>query len=258
MPSLLELQRAVYRGLVAGDDGLCGGHIVADGIAGTARLNVYRNTFIGGLTTALRLIYPAIHRLVGAPFFESAARLFIKAQPPKSAWLDQYGSLFPEFLAGFPPAATLPYLPGVARLERAVNRALHAADTAPLDLTRLAVVKAADRGNIAFEPHPSLGLVAAEHPVDAIWRAVLEADDATMAAIDLAAGPHWLLVERGANGVEVIRLAEPEWRFLAELCASRPLQAAIEAASEIDAASLLAEHLAVGRFVDFRLSQEIN
>ncbi len=83
MPTLLELQRAVCRGLMAGEDGPCAAHIVADGIAGAARLNIYRNTVIGNLTTALRLVYPVTHRLVGAPFFESAARLFIEAQPPE-------------------------------------------------------------------------------------------------------------------------------------------------------------------------------
>jgi Putative DNA-binding domain len=124
MPTMLELQRAVYRGLVVGEDGPCAEHVVAEGIAGEARLNIYRNTFIANLTTALRLVYPAIHCLVGALFFESAARFFIEAQPPRSAWLDEYGADFPEFLAGFAPAASLPYLPGVARLERAVNTAL--------------------------------------------------------------------------------------------------------------------------------------
>ena len=251
MPTLLELQRAVRRGLVAGEDAGCAAQVVADGIAGEARLNIHRNAFIGNLTTALRLVYPAVCRLVGAPFFENASRLFIEAEPPRSAWLDAYGADFPEFLAGFPPAATLHYLPGIARFERAVNHALHAADAEPLDLPRLAA--AAAHGDIVLVPHPSVGLVAAAHPVDAICRAVLEADDAAMAAIDLAAGPVWLIVARGANGVEIQPLTEPEWRFMADLCASLPLPAAIEAAPEIDAASLLAGHLAAGRFIGFEL-----
>jgi len=257
MPTLLELQRAVYRGLVAAEEGFCAAHVVADRIVGEARLNVYRNTLIGNLTTALRLVYPAIHRLVGGPFFESAARLFIEAEPPQSAWLEEYGAGFPEFLAGFAPAASLPYLPGVTRLERAVNMALHAVDAAPLDLSRLAAVNAADQGHIVFVPHPSVGLLAADYPVDAIWRAVLSQDDAAMTAIDLAAGPVWLMVERNASGVEVLRLPEPEWRFMSELCASRSLQEAIDAAPEIDAASVLAGHLAAGRFIRFGLRSEL-
>jgi hypothetical protein len=258
MPTLLELQRAVYRALAAGEDAPCAAAVVADGIAGEARLNLYRNTFFASLTTALRLVYPTVHRLVGAPFFETAARLFIAAEPPQSAWLDEYGAGFPEFLADFAPAASLSYLPGVARLERAVNRALHAADAAPLDLTRLTAITPAHHGHIAFVPHPSVGLVAADHPVDAIWRAVLAADDAAMAAIDLAAGPVWLLVERTPSGVEPLPLPEPEWRFISALCASSSLQEAIDATPEIDAARLLAEHLAVGRFIDFDLIQGFN
>jgi hypothetical protein len=144
------------------------------------------------------------------------------------------------------------------RLERAVNRALHAADAEPLDLSRLAGIATDHHGPISFVPHPSLGLVMADHPVDAIWRAVLAAGDAAMAAIDLAAGPVWLMVERNASGVEVLRMPEPEWRFLSELCASRPLPEAIDAAPGTDVASLLARHLAAGRFVDFDLNQPFN
>jgi hypothetical protein len=257
MTRLIELQRAVYRSLVDGDDAPAAAHVVADGIA-AARLGVYRNTFIGSLTAALRLVYPAIYRLVGAPFFERAARRFIEAEPPVSAWLDEYGALFPGFLAGFAPAAALRYLPDVARLEWAVNRALHAKDAEPLDLSRLSAVPARDHGHVALVPHPSVSLVTAEYPVDAIWQAVLAEDDAALAAIDLAAGPVWLMVERNASGVEVLRLAAPEWRFMSELTVSRSLQEAIDAAPGIDAASLLAGHLAAGRFIDFGLDSSDN
>jgi hypothetical protein len=251
MPTLLEVQRAVGRSILAGDDAPAARDVLADGLAPEARLGIYRNNFIGNVTTALRLSYPAVHRLVGAEFFEGAARIFIAAEPPRRADLDSYGEGFPEFLAGFPPASALPYLPGVARLEWTVNRALHAPDMAPLDLSRLAAVAAANHGRVAFRPHPSVALVAADHPVDAIWRAVLAEDDDAMAAIDLDAGRVRLLVERRDTGVEVTRLDEPAWRFATALCASRPRQIAIDAALEVDATTLLAEHLAAGRFIGF-------
>ena len=55
MPTLLEVQRAMRRSLVEHDDGEAAAYILADGLAPEARLNVYRNTAIGALTTALRL-----------------------------------------------------------------------------------------------------------------------------------------------------------------------------------------------------------
>src|SRR5713101_4836442 len=148
MPTLLELQRAVHRSLVARDDGAVVRHILADGIAPEARLNIYRNTFIGALTTALRLSFPAAHRLVGSEFFESAAGIFIEEEPPRTAYLDEYGEAFPEFLSRFAPAASLAYLSGVARLEWAMSRALHAPDVEPLDVSRLSAIDPGDHGRV--------------------------------------------------------------------------------------------------------------
>jgi uncharacterized membrane protein YphA (DoxX/SURF4 family) len=255
VPTLLEVQRALRRSLVEHDDSEAAGCILADGLAPEARLNVYRNTFIGALTTALRLAYPAVHRLVGPEFFEGTTRIFIEKEPPRGAYLDGYGSGFPEFLALFRQAASLTYLPDVARLEWAVSRALHAPDVEALDLSRLVAVDPADYGRIAFVPHPSVGLVQSDCPADTIWRAVLAQDDAVMAAIDLGSGPVWLMVQRFATGVEVARFSEQEWRFANRLCAGQPLQKALDDVSGFDASAVLAGHLAAGRFTGFRLER---
>jgi hypothetical protein len=252
VPTLLEVQRAMRRSLVERDDEAAA-YILADGLPPGARLEVYRHTSISALTTALRLSYPVVHRLVGAEFFDGATRIFIEAEPPHGAYLDEYGAEFPGFLARFPPAAPLPYLSGAARLEWAVSRALHAPDADALDLSRLSMIDAADHGRIVFAPHPSLGLVYADHPVDAIWRAVLAQDEPAMAAIDLESGPVSLLVQRLEIGIDVIRISESEWRFATQLCSGRPLQTALDAAPGLDAATALAGHLAAGRFIGFRL-----
>jgi Putative DNA-binding domain len=251
MPTLHDLQRAVARSLIEREDGAAASHVFADGIDAAARLNVYRNTMVGGLTTALRLSYPAVHRLVGAAFFESAAQIFIAARPPKSACLDDYDPDFAEFLANFAPAASVPYLAGVARLDWAVSRALHASDAPALDPARLAALDAAEQRHLRFVPHPSMSLVCADHPVDAIWRAVLAQDDAAMAAIDLDAGSVRLLVQRRESGPEVTRLDRAAWHFTALLCAGHPLRDAIDAASGVDVPSLLATHLINGVFTTF-------
>jgi len=256
-PSLLEIQRALRASLVARDDGGISVHVAGADIGAGERLGIYRNTFASVLTTALRLSYPAVHGLVGADFFESAARFFIERHPPKCACLDDYGAEFPDFLSGFAPASSLPYLPDVARLEWAVSRALHAADAEPLDPRRLAALGDAEQARVEFVPHPSLTLVQVRHPADDIWRAVLEGDDAALSAIDPTTSRAWLLVQRLPAGVEVRRMSESAWRFTAALSAGRPLAAALAAAGDIDAPALLAEHLAAGRFVDFSLIESI-
>ncbi len=254
-PSLLELQRAVLRSVVAHDDAEAGTHVVGDGIEPAARLGIYRNTFASVLTNALRLSYPAVHRLVAAECFEGAARVFMDERPPQCANLDDYGADFPEFLARFPPVAALAYLPGVARLEWSVNRALHAQDAEPLNIARLAALTEEEQARVRFAPHPGLGLVHADHPADAIWRAVLDQDDAALASIDLASGPVWLLVHRAETGVEVSRFSEGAWYFTAALIAGHPLHRALEEARGTDAQALLAEHLSAGRFAGFSLAE---
>jgi hypothetical protein len=254
VPTLLEVQRAMRRSLLAQKE-QAEACVVPGGLTPAVRLAVYRNTMMGTLTAALRLSYPAVYRLVGREFFEGAAHIFVEKDPPHSAYVDEYGGSFPEFLGCFPPALSLAYLPGVARLEWAVSRAFHAADVAALDPSRLLAVDPAAHCRIVFTPNPSNGLVRADHPVDAIWRAVLARDDAALAAIDLGSGPVWLLVQRVETGVDVARISESEWRFVAQLCAGRPLQAALdEAALGLDASAALAGHLAAGRFIGFRLA----
>lgn len=253
MPTLLDVQHAVHRSVVEGDELAACTHIVSDGLPAKTRLQVYRNTFFGTLTKALRLSYPAVNHLVGDAFFESAAHTFIRDHPPTSAYLDEYGASFPGFLADFEPAAGIPYLPDVARLDWAASRALHAPDTDPLDPSRLATINLSDHARVVLTPDPTVGLLHSNYPVDDIWQAVLARDDTAMSAIDIASGPVWLLVRRAVTGVDIRRLRESEWRFTASLYAGQPLAAALDAESDIDAIALLAEHLAQGLFVNFEI-----
>ena len=58
VPTLLEVQHAVYRSIVGRDDAEAAAYIVAEGIDPEARLGIYRNTFASVLTNALRLTFP--------------------------------------------------------------------------------------------------------------------------------------------------------------------------------------------------------
>jgi hypothetical protein len=260
MLALLELQRALRAQLFG--DPPPSGQVLADALAqvlppdqdSALRLAIYRNTCHSTLLNALRLSFPAVQRLVGAQFFEGAAREFIRDHAARSANLSEYGSDFPVFLAGFAPAAGLAYLADVARLEWAVNRALHADDAPGLDLARLSLLDEASLSRVSFSAHPGVSLLRLGFPADAIWRAVLDQDDAAMAAIELAGGPVHLLIERDATGVQVRRLGAPAWEFTVRLCAGRPLFAVLDGGPDGQGHAWLAEQLSSGRVVDFKLT----
>jgi hypothetical protein len=253
VPTLLEIQTAMRRGLLGNGDATVAAAL-GDALAPADRLNIYRNTSRTALTNALRLNFPAVQRLVGEDFFAAVSDAFIAREPPNTARLDLYGDGFPEFLQRSKPAATLVYLPDVARLERAVGRALHALDVGPLEYSRLLDIESSVQGRVCFTPHPSVSLVSSPYPVDAIWRAILAHDDSALVAIDLSSGAVRLLVERRASEIEVTRMDEGRWKFTEALFAGNSLSAALAVADDADAAAWLAGHLAAGYLSDFALS----
>lgn len=248
MPTLLDVQQAVRRALAGSSSDVA--ELLADGVA-PDRIDIYRNTFLTTLVRALRLCYPAVRKLVGDAFFEGTADIFVREHLPQAAYLDLYGGEFSEFLEGFEPARGLPFLADVARLEWAVNRALHAPDAGPLDLQALAALTADGTSRIRLTPHPSVRWLRLGYPADIIWRAVLDRDDGALAALDLDDGPAHLLVERRATGVVVGRLDEASWTFGARLGRGELLQVVIDTTPGVEPTSVLAEHLASERFSGF-------
>src|SRR5690606_15015602 len=87
------------------------------------RFAVYRNNVVVGLVNALAARFPALQRIVGEEFFRAMAQLYVRAHPPRSRLLMEYGDGFADFIAAFEPAAELPYLADIARLEAARTRA---------------------------------------------------------------------------------------------------------------------------------------
>lgn len=254
MPSLLELQEAMRRSIVEFDDLEAAACIVDGGIDPQGRLSVYRNTSASTLIRALRLSYPAVDRLVGAEFFDAAASEFIRYNQPRNGYLDEFGNDFAGFLGSFPPAASAPYLSDVARLDWAVSRAVHAPDVPVLTPEALNEVAPDSHERVVLRPHPSVGLVHSKFPADGIWRAVLDGNDAALKAIDLSEGPAWLIVHRGASGVEVDRLLEPVWKFVGDIFTGSPLGTAVARAPDIDVAWTLADLLVRGRCTGFSLA----
>ncbi|OYY92739.1 MAG: DUF2063 domain-containing protein, partial [Polaromonas sp. 28-63-22] len=66
---------------------------------------IYRNTVLKGCIDALQGNYPTVSRLVGDDWFQAAAALHARSQPPGDSRMVLYGADFPNFLRHFEPAA---------------------------------------------------------------------------------------------------------------------------------------------------------
>ena len=101
MAELAALQARMAEALRSGRYASLAGAVRPGRIPAEEALAVHRNTALHGLINALRLSHPTVDALVGEDFFDQAARAFIEAQPPSSAWLTGYGEGFADFLQSY-------------------------------------------------------------------------------------------------------------------------------------------------------------
>jgi hypothetical protein len=150
------------------------------------RLAVYRNNVGSSLARALGESFPVVKALVGDEFFTALARQFTSACPPASPVLSQYGAAFGDFIDTFPPAAELPYLADVARLEWARIQAFYAADVPALGVAVLAshLAKPEALAQAMLGLHPSVSTVVSAHPVVSIWAAHQGPEDLAQIALE--------------------------------------------------------------------------
>ena len=240
MPLLTELQGAFAAALLAPSAPPPDGVVGPDGGPAPRRFAVYRNNVAAALANTVALAFPAVSRIVGEAFFRAMALAYVRAEPPRSAMLLDYGATFPDFVAGFPPAASLPYLSDVARIEWAWREAYNACDAAPLDPAALGAVPEAEIGGLRFVLHPASRLVRSRFPALTIWR--MNVSDAQTEAVDFSVAEDALIVRPGAE-VEV-RLVPPGGAaFLAALGEGRTLMDAAATAQAADGRFDLAGNL---------------
>jgi hypothetical protein len=220
------------------------------------QLAIYRNNVFGCLTEALKIAYPVIVKLVGAEFFEHLAHEFIRQTPSKNGNLHCFGGELARFLAEFPSARDLVYLPDMARLEWACHEVFFSEDHLPLQGERLTVVPEGQHGQLKFHLHPASRLIASPFPIYQIWESNQEGYTGDP-AVNLDRGGVLLLVRRNDYQAVLKPLTEGEWSFLNACQAGDDLSKASGVAQKIDArfdiGKMLQQCVADSILVDFSL-----
>lgn len=227
MPRLAERQRDFAAALLDPELPVPPGLVGPDGEPSLKRFSVYRNNVVAGLTETLKDAYPAVHRLVGTDFFRAMARVYVAIEPPRSPIMLDYGAGFPDFIGSFEPAASLPYLADVARIERAWTKAYHAPEASPLELAAFAAIDPDQLPAIRLRLHPSVRFVRSRFPALTIWQ--MNVGDSVAAPLDLDAGGEDALIVRPLADVEVRLLPAGSFEFVQELANESSILAALEA-----------------------------
>lgn len=181
-----------------------------------ARFAVYRNNVVVSLVDALADQFPVTLELVGSAFFRAMARVFVQQQPPRSPIIAFIGVSFADFIASFAPAATVPYLADVARLEMARIEACHAADADTLSADAIGRVMADPQrlAQLSVVLHPSVRLLSSPHAIFSLWAAHQGALDIAEVDPDVA---QQVLVFREGLDVQAMQITRGACCFLNEL-----------------------------------------
>ncbi|MEO8656042.1 MAG: DNA-binding domain-containing protein [Ramlibacter sp.] len=215
---------------------------------------VYRNSVMKGCIDALAANFPAVVRLVGEQWFRAVALDYATWQPPDDPRLLSYGRSFPDFLQLCAAARELPYLAGVARLDRCWIEA-HVAADAETDTSALAALSPGQLGATVVAPHPAARWRwFAVLPIFTLWsRNRIPDSNAGELPIEwhgegaLLTRPRDAVLWRAASGAECVFLdacAAPRGATLADAAG-----AAIGFQPDVDLAALLAGLLRAGALV---------
>jgi hypothetical protein len=211
---------------------------------------VYRNTTIKGCIDALQANYPTVAKLVGEEWFRGAVTVYVRRALPADPTLLRYGAEFANFLSGFEPAAGLPFLAGVACLDRLWTEAHTARDEEILDPSTIADLAPETLARTVLIPHAAARWMwFADTPVYTIWSRN-RIDDASDADIDWK-GEGALLI-RPRDVVKWMVLDAGSCAFL-DICAAGgtlaiAAKAALEAHSDTDLSQLISTLLGAGAF----------
>ena len=201
-----------------------------------AGLAVYRNTIAKGCVDALAANFPTVASLVGEAWFRAAAALFAAEHPPTTAALAAYGGGFADWLAVFPPAADLPYLPAMAWMDWRWTTALFAAEAEPLTAEAFAL-EPDTLINARPRLHPSLAFAWFDSGLPGLWLSAREPEPGEM---ELGETPQGILIVRPHDAVHIRVLDLAGHAFLRAAADGATLGEAITAAADADPAADLA------------------
>jgi hypothetical protein len=222
------------------------------GLSSPEHLRIYRRAVTGTFTRALSQLYPVTMRLLGQQFFDGMVCRYMRITPSLSPDLADYGSSFAEFIEGFEPAAGLPYLPDVARLEWAWHRAFSAADETALNIDALSEVPESDRARLLFALPASASLLASQYPVQRIWQ-VNQEDWSGSEEVNLDEGAARLIIWRRGYDMRIDSLHDSEWSLLSALTQNMPMRKLSR--SFPDMATLLPHCVEHGWIAGFKLGE---
>ncbi|GLQ30024.1 HvfC/BufC N-terminal domain-containing protein [Litoribrevibacter albus] len=263
--SLREMQKAFYEGIFNPNntENLSElGHTVATTnapLTAEDRIEIYRDSILGGITEALTSIYPVCVKLVGETYFTHMVAGYLTQYASGSPDLGDYGEHLAQYIADFTPAKELFYMPDVAQLEWHWHKAFNAEESGNAQAIQFTVAELANLSEeqqpfIQFCLSPSASLMSSAYPVHKIWQ-VNQDDYQGDQMVNLDDGGVRLVIWRSPDyGMRIDVLNDSEHEFLSALYHQQAFGDVAQLPCATDINELLPKFIQMGLIVGFNLA----
>ena len=216
--SLARLQQAFLRSLLAAPATRVPPFINAKTRReATARLTPYQTSIAARRHQTLFDLYPVCQQLVGPAFFSVLTQAYSVLHLSRAPDLNEFGAEFAKFIDSYAPAAELPYLGDLARLEWAWHCLANAPDPEPFDIAKFTTAIQQSDNAISLHLAATTTLLQSPYPVHKIWFSH-QSDYRGPQQITLASGRDYrLVIWRSPQGPRQHQLTKVEWLILS-LC----------------------------------------
>lgn len=187
----------------------------------TELLQVYRNSFVMGVTEALAITYQYTQALVGEAFFNSVVRAFILQTPPAENNIITYGEGFSTFLNTLPQLKEIPYIAEIACFEWLLEQTSNKAITEKkFDIAKLSRVKEDQFEKLVFQLPSQITLFSSQQDIFKLYNMLL---NNSLTETDLNQDCYIALKKQIDFSVELIALSKPQFQLLQQISESKSL-----------------------------------
>ncbi|MCG6201361.1 DNA-binding domain-containing protein [Psychromonas antarctica] len=190
-------------------------------LSSKALLQIYRNSFVMGVTEALSITYQHSLSLVGETFFNAVARQFILQQPPQENNIISYGNGFSHFLQNLEQLQSLPYIAEMARFEWLLEQTSNAPfQSELLDTAKLASIPPEQLDIITFQIPSQISLFTSEQNILSLYQMIITNK---VQETDLNTPCYMALKKQSDFSVELISLTKETFLLVQQISQHRPL-----------------------------------
>lgn len=229
MTALRDIQAAFMHDIYTGER--TSAAFLDTAIGSSARLDIYYNNALFGLTDILASTYAVVQKIVGEEFFKTIARSYLKEHPQPSGNRHMFGAELSAFFKNFKAAAGLPYLADVATLEWAYFQAGIASDAVLMDFAALTEALSLD-SDFVLPLHPSVHVCPQTFNALEIWQEHQKKKE-DIEVVHLVSQPQPVLVWRAPDDTVLMRRISPAFTILLQACQeNRPFAEVMTLASD--------------------------